>query len=219
MLVVECAEDGAERMSAAVEELLPGARPVRTRVSLPGGRRHASWVLDTAVGAVVGKLIRDPAASVPARLAEQRRVHTAGAPVPRVLAFSAETAAVAPDLVVVSEYVRGVDAEERLPSLRPEVAATVMWSAGQAVAVLHSAGAPCFGEPHTSPTEGGPTSWAESVHAIAARRGVVHDRVRMADREMLAAGRAMVAELAEAVSGSASRCSHPSETIVLRTLR
>lgn len=200
MLVVECAEGGAERMSAAVGELLPGVRPVRMRAPLTGGRRHASWVLDTAVGAVVGKLIREPAASVPARLAEQRRVHAAGAPVPRILTFSAETAAVAPDLVVVSEYVGGVDAEECLPSLRPEVAATVMWRAGHAVAALHSAGAPCFGEPHTPSTEGHPTSWAEAVHARTAHLGVAHDRVRMADRGMLTAGRALVAELAEAVS-------------------
>lgn len=90
------ADDEAEQIRAAVEELLPGTRLVLIR-PLTGGRRHASWVLDTAVGPVVGKLVREPTATVTARLAEQRRVHHAGAaPVPRILAFSTETAALAP---------------------------------------------------------------------------------------------------------------------------
>lgn len=147
MAVVNGAGDHAGRMCAAVEELLPGSEPVRLRGLLTGGRRHAPWVLDTAVGPVVGKLIVEPAASVAARLGEHRRVWRAGAPVPRILACTTGTAALGPDMVVVTEFIAGVDAEVALPSLRPEVATQVMRDAGRAVAALQATGAPCFGEP------------------------------------------------------------------------
>jgi aminoglycoside phosphotransferase (APT) family kinase protein len=160
-----------------------------------------SWVLDTAAGPVVGKLILEPTASVAARLDEHRRVGEAGAAVPRILAYSSGTAALGPDLVVVSEFIDGVDAEAALPSLRPEIATGVVRDAGRAVAALHSTAAPHFGGPGPTATHDERSSWAGYVSGRAADLAASHGRVPTPSQDVLAAGRALVVDLAKEVSG------------------
>ncbi len=187
-------------MCAAVRELVPGAGSLVVRGLLTGGRRHTSWVLDTPVGPVVGKLITGPSPSMEARLREHRRAWQVGVPVTRILAFSTSTAALGPDMVVVAEFVAGTDAEAALPSLEPDVAIRVMRDAGGAIAALHGMGALCFGDPERSGADADPVSWAEYVGARAADLAESHRRVDGVSEAVLATGRGLVVELAEAVS-------------------
>lgn len=119
---------------------------------------------------------------------------------PRILACRTGTAVLGPDMVVVTEFIAGVDAEVALPSLRPEVATQVMRDAGRAVAALHATGAPCFGEPGRPVMKPERTSWAGYVRGRAADLAAAHGRVAAPTQAVLTAGRALLVELAQVVS-------------------
>lgn len=134
----------------AVEQLLPDAVPVRPVASLRKGRSHASWVLDSGLGPLVGKVrLSGGSEVVLSRLTEHRRVWEHGVPVPTLLGFTPASDAVGDRLLIVSEYLPGQDAEDTSRSLPATVLEEAMYSLGAALARLHRVPAAAFGDSRT----------------------------------------------------------------------
>jgi hypothetical protein len=108
---VDVDEPTAECVVTAVEQLLPDTAPVRPVSVLRKGRSHASWVLDSAVGPLAGKvLLRGDRDVVRRRIAEHHRVRECGVPVPRVLGFTRSSLTLGGRLLIVSQYRSSQDA-------------------------------------------------------------------------------------------------------------
>lgn len=153
----------AERVAAAVEELLPDAVPVRVMARLRRGRSHVSWVLDSSLGRLVGKVrLGGHDEVVLNRLAEHCRVWEHGIPVPKLLGIAASSEAVGGRLLIVSEYLPGRDADEASKSLSANAMAAVLHSAGTAVARLHEVPVETFGDSSTG-LGIGPDTWGAVV--------------------------------------------------------
>jgi hypothetical protein len=103
--VVVAGELIVEQVVAGVERLLPEAAPVRLLSGLRRGRNHVSWVLDSALGRLVGKVGQGGSRQVLiGRLAEHRRVQEHGVPVPPLLAFTPSSAPVGYRPLIVLAY-------------------------------------------------------------------------------------------------------------------
>lgn len=152
-----------EDVAAGVAQLLPETAPVRSVRGLRRGRSHASWVLESRRGRVVGKvLLGRPRHGFMERLVEHRRVWEHGVPVPPVLAFTDSCPAVGGQPLTVFEYLPGVDAEEALLTVDAEAALAVMRDTGAALARLHQVPVEGFGEP-VAGLGVGPDSWSAVV--------------------------------------------------------
>lgn len=144
---VNVGEPTVDQVTAAVERLLPDAVPVRPLGALRKGRSHASWVFDSSRGPLVGKVgLTSHTDAVLLRLAEHRRVWEHGAPVPRLLDFTASSGPVDGRLLIVSEYLPGQDADDASRSLPPASMDRVMVETGAALARLHQVPATAFGD-------------------------------------------------------------------------
>jgi len=203
--LVDIGEPAVERVAVAVERLLPGAAPVRPVAALRRGRSHVSWVLDSGLGRVVGKvLLNDHSTVMLNRLAEHRRVWEHGVPVPRLLGFMPSSDAVGGRLLIVSEYLAGCDAEEASRALPATAMSEVMHSAGAALARLHQVPAVAFGDP-VSELGLGTGTWSA---AVASRVELLTRAYRDHNGEsegvaagLVSAGLALLGQLADEVSG------------------
>ncbi|MFB9802140.1 aminoglycoside phosphotransferase family protein [Streptomonospora salina] len=167
------------------------------------GRNHASWVLESTRGQLVGKVLRGQrgAASLE-RLAEHRRVCEHGVAVPRLLAFTESSDAVAGRPLTVLEYLPGMDAEEALPALEATAALEVMRETGAALAQLHQIPVDAFGDAVTglSPIS---TSWdAVIAHRVGTLRTAYRD-VADVPGPLIEEGLGMLLGMAEDVSAVA----------------
>ena len=136
-----------ENVAAGVVELVPEAAPVHVVRPLRDGRSHASWVVTSACGWLVAKvLLGPPGAAGLERLAEHRRVWQHGVAVPPVLGFTEFCRSVAGRPLTVFEYLPGVDAEEAVPSLETTTAVEAMRATGAEVARLHQVPVEGFGD-------------------------------------------------------------------------
>lgn len=202
--LVNFAELAAERVTVAVERLLPEAAPVRPLRALRQGRSHSSWVLESGLGRLVGKVqTTDRTEVVLDRLAEQRRVAEHGVPVPNLLGFTPSSEPVGGRLLIVAEYLDGQDAEEASTSLLADVMADALRSAGAALAHLHRVPVPAFGDATTG-LHPGPHSWAEVITArtelLRRAYGDRNGSVDSAAASVVSAGLALLVRLGDAVS-------------------
>lgn len=199
--LVDVAAPTVERVAAAVEQLLPGAAPVRPVSVLREGRSHASWVLDSAIGPLVGKvLLRGDRDVVQLRIAEHRRVWACAVLVPRVLGFTRSSRLLGGRLLIVSQYRTGQDAQEATATMSAAAMAEVMRSTGAALAGLHRVSAPTFGD-EASGLLPGPGTWAEAVSArVELLRCAYQELGAYAADGVVAAGLDLLAELGQEVS-------------------
>ncbi|QUH05017.1 aminoglycoside phosphotransferase family protein [Saccharopolyspora erythraea] len=187
-------------VAAGVGELLPEAAPIRPLRPLRQGRSHASWVLESSRGRLVGKVFLGRlGAGGLARLAEHRRVCEQGIPVPAVLAFTASCAAVAGRPLTVFKYLPGRDAEEALPSLESETVLEVMRDTGAALARLHQVPVEGFGDPLAG-REATSASWNDVVVGRAEALLSAYRSVDGVPAALIKAGLELLCELAEKVS-------------------
>ena len=150
-------------VARGVEKILPRAALVHPLRRMHKGRSHVSWLLDTAVGLVLGKVaVRPSSPAVAERLGEHRRADAQGVPVPTLLAWTEASPPVGGRLLLAYRYLPGLDAEERLPQLSRERRARLMRDAGAALARLHRVPVPGFGEP-ASGVGTGPDTWGGYV--------------------------------------------------------
>ncbi|MGH3889763.1 MAG: phosphotransferase family protein [Pseudonocardiaceae bacterium] len=185
---------------AGVERLLPEAAPVRPVSALRRGRSHVSWVLDSGVGRLVGKVaLGEHHQVVIDRLAEHRRVWKHGVPVPRLLAFTASSDAVDDRLLIVSEYLPGRDAEEASRFAPAVTMVEAMRATGSAVARLHQVPVEAFGDPVTG-LGAGPATWSEVVAGRTELLGRAYGHVEGVPAALISAGLALLGRLADAVS-------------------
>ena len=193
-------EPTAEDVAAGVAELVPEVAPVEVVGPLRRGRSHASWVLESSRGWLVGKvLLGAPGAAGLERLAEHRRVWQHGIAVPPVLAFTESCASVADRPLTVFEYVPGVDAEEALPTLEPAAVLEVMRATGAALASLHQVPVEGFGDA----ASGLGTVSATWNTVVRSRVDALRDAYRFVDdipTALVKAGLDLLGGLAEEVS-------------------
>ncbi|WP_172803219.1 aminoglycoside phosphotransferase family protein [Alloactinosynnema sp. L-07] len=194
-------EPTAERVATAVEQLMPDTGPVRPVSVLRKGRSHASWVLDSAVGPLVGKVLlcgdRDV---VRRRIAEHQRVWECGVPVPRVLGVTRSSPAAGGRLLIVSQYRSGQDAQDAAATVSATAVEEVMRATGAALNQLHQVPVPAFGD-QASGLFPGPRTWSAVVDA---RVELLHSAYRDHDPGVsdgvIEAGLTLLAELATEVS-------------------
>lgn len=198
--IVAILEPTAPDVAAGVAQLLPTAAPVRPVRSLRRGRNHASWVLESSCGRLVGKvLLGHPRAGVMERLAEHRRVWEHRVPVPPVLTFTDSCAAVGGQPLTVFEYLPGMDAGEALPALDTATVVEAMRDTGAALARLHQVPVEGFGDPVTG-LGAGPEAWNTVVGSrVESLRGAYRtvDDVPVA---LVDAGMTLLCRLADEVS-------------------
>lgn len=204
--LVNITELSPKRVAVAVEHLLPEAAPVRPLRTLRQGRSHGSWVLDSAVGRIVGKVqMADHAKVVLDRLAEHQRVAEHGVPVPKLLGFTSASAPVGGRLLIVFEYLPGSDAEDASRLLPPEVMVGVLRSTGAALACLHRVPVDAFGDAVAGVRPDFRT-WGEVVMARAEllRRAYAdRDGDLGSDASVVSGGLDLLVQLGDAVSGEA----------------
>ncbi|WP_222844664.1 phosphotransferase family protein [Saccharomonospora sp. CUA-673] len=190
----------AEDVAAGVAELVPDAAPAEVVRPLRQGRSHASWVLESSRGWLVGKVFLGPAGTAGLdRLAEHRRVWQHGVAVPPVLAFTESCASVADRPLTVFEYVPGVDAEKALPALEPAAVLEVMRATGTALASLHQVPVEGFGDA----ASGLGTVSANWDTVVTNRVEALRDAYRLVDdipAALVKTGLDLLISLAEAVS-------------------
>lgn len=192
----------ADRVAVAVERLLPEVAPVRPLETLRAGRSHSSWVLDSALGRVVGKVKTTYRAQLALeRLAEHQRVARRGIPVPRLLGFTPSSETLDGRLLIVAEYLNGQDAEEASHSLSTGSMASALHSAGAALADLHRVPVPTFGDPVTG-VRTGPGSWGEVISGRVEllRRAYGEEGMDDATASVVSAGFELLVRLGSEVS-------------------
>ncbi len=202
--LVNIAEPSAERVAVAVERLLPDAAPVRPVRALRSGRSHRSWVLESGIGRLVGKVqLTDHTEVVLDRLAEHRRVAEHDVPVPRLLGFTPSSETVGGRLLIVAEYLEGQDAEEASSSLPADLMVDALRLAGSALAQLHRVPVPAFGDAVIG-LRPGPRTWGEVVASRAEllRRayGDRNGEMESASMSVISTGLDMLNRLGDAVS-------------------
>lgn len=185
---------------AGVERLLPDAAPVRPVAVLRRGRSHVSWVLDSGLGPLVGKVaLGEHHQVVVDRLDEHRRVWEHGVPVSRPLAFTPGSDAVGNRLLIVSESLPGRDADEASRLLPDATMVDAMQATGSAVACLHQVPVTAFGDPATG-LGVGPDAWSA---AVAGRIELLRRAYRDIDgvaADPVSAGLVLLGRLADDVS-------------------
>jgi aminoglycoside phosphotransferase (APT) family kinase protein len=198
--VVVIAELTVSQIVAGIERLLPDAAPVRPVSELRRGRSHASWVLDSGLGRLVGKKALGERHEVAVdRLAEHRRVWQHRVPVPRLLAFTESSDAVGDRLLIVSEYLPGKDAEEASRLVPANAMVEAMRSTGSALARLHQVPVDGFGDPVTGLGSGRAT-WGEVVAGRVEILRCAYRRLDDAPVAVLSAGLELLGMLADEVS-------------------
>ncbi|KIA61365.1 hypothetical protein FG87_31195 [Nocardia vulneris] len=125
-----------------------------------------SWVMSSARGMLVCKVLVGLGTSLAQRLAEHRRLCEHDAPVAPLVAFAESCPAVGDRPLVVLEFVAGIDAEEAAPSLGASVMRELMRDSGAAAARLHRVAVAGFGDP-VSGLGAGPGTWSEVVEVRA----------------------------------------------------
>jgi hypothetical protein len=189
------------RIVRAVERLLSDAAPVRPLRALRQGRNHASWVLDSRLGRLVGKLTLARSGVVVDRLVEHRRAWRHGVPVPRLLVFDQSCPELDGQMLAVFEYLVGRDAEEMAPSLPDVVLRDVIHATGTALARLHQVPVARFGTPATG-LGAGPDMWADVVAGRAELLRAVYGKAPGCDGRsgLLFSGLALLRDLVGHVS-------------------
>ncbi|WP_281420934.1 aminoglycoside phosphotransferase family protein [Saccharopolyspora endophytica] len=172
------------------------------------GRAHQSWMAHTeSYGTVVVKTgLQRPETHVVGRLAEHRRVHTAGIAVPEMLGWSTTTLEMSSRLVAVATFLPGTDAEDWHASVVEGDGAmqSVLRGVGEELARLHRLDTPGFSE-HPHADQPVTSSWAELVATRVENLQHTDKPVfRAVDRRVFDAACALVTEQAEAVSSVVS---------------
>jgi Ser/Thr protein kinase RdoA (MazF antagonist) len=198
--VVVISELTVSQIVAGVELLLPDAAPVRPVGELRRGRSHVSWLLDSGMGRLVGKVaVGERPQVVVDRLVEHHRVWEHGVPVPRLLDFVESGAEVGDRLLVVSVYLPGQDAGEASRVVSAGAMVEAMRSTGSALGRLHQVPVGGFGDPVTG-LGAGPATWGE---VVAGRVEILHRAyvsVDDAPAALVSAGLALLGRLADGVS-------------------
>ena len=194
------AEQTVSQIVASVERLLPDATPVRPISELRRGRNHVSWLLDSGLGRLVGKVaLRDQQQVVVDRLLEHRRVWEFGVPVPRLLGFAASSKVLGGRLLVVSTYLPGQDAEQALRIASASAMVEAIHSTGRALARLHQVPVEGFGDPAMG-LGAGPASWGEVVAGRVEILRRAYGTVAEAPAAVVSAGLGLLGPLADGVS-------------------